>query len=132
MAVWFVGAVADYVVDDFASGGFESADGLSFGYSAWCSDFDVAFGHFFEPLDDAFAAVDGFVHADDDSAGDVAEVACLGFPGGADVGDAGFGVAYVPVDAAGADGGSGGAEFFADFGFEDADAEGAVEDCFFV
>ncbi len=81
---------------------------------------------------DAFDGVDGFVHSYYDSSCDVAEVAGLGFPGCADVGDSGFGFSDVPGDAAGSDGGSCGAEFFGDVWFEDADAEGAVEDGFFV
>ncbi len=131
MAVGVVGAVADDEVDDFAAGGFEAADGLAFGDAAGGADFDVAAWHFGEPVADGLAAVDGFLDADDDAAGDVAEVAGLDFPGGADVGGSGFGFADVPGDAAGADGGSGGAEFFGDVGFEDADAEAAVEDGLF-
>ncbi len=129
MAFGFVGAVADDVVEDFAAGGFEGAEGVAGGDAAGGADADVAGGEVLEPVDAAGAGVDGFEDADDDAAGDVAEVGGAGFPVFVFaflVGGAGLGVADVPVDVGGAGGGAGGAEGFAGFGVEDANAEGPV------
>ncbi len=134
MAFGFIGAVADNVVEDFAAGGFEGAEGVARGDAAGGAGGDVAGGEGLEPVDDAVAGVGGFEHADDDAAGDVAEVGGADVPVGAFaflVGGAGLGVADVPFDVGGAGGGAGGAEGFADVGFEDANADCAVKDGLF-
>ena len=135
MAFWLISSIRNDVVDDFAAGGFEGAEGVAGWDAAWGADSDVTRWQIFEPVDAAGAGVDGFEDADDDAAGDVAHVGEADFPVFAKaflVGGAGLGDADVPVNVRSTAGGAGGAEGFADFGFENAHTESTVKDGLFL
>ena len=111
MAFGFVGAVADDVVEDFAAGGFEGAEGVAWWDAAGSADSDVAGGEVFEPVDATVAGVDNFENAYDNATCYVAEV------GGADlpvlietffIGCARLSFSDVPFDVGGSGGGTSG------------------------